>query len=215
MFDASQMAQLAESYYAPHIQSISWSDPWDGLFIREMLEKLSNGSVLLVPYDVDKNHEPCLSGGKKAHWAAVKGFVVPLINQQQLDYCKKLSSTSERCSEESIAGLPIYQYDAPLSHPSLSQSSNYKPPELENTSSIVDLEMIVDFADPRLEQHLRLITQQSKSKHQGVWTYASLKDSNHNLMQFDEDRVTEPDFKVPAELSALRGKAVFLSPNPM
>lgn len=225
MFDASQMAHLAETYYAPHVRSIAWSEPWDGLFVREMLEKLSSGSILLVPYDVDKNHEPCMSGGKKAHWVAVKGFVLPILTQEQLDYCKLLCEPSVNCTTDSIQGLPIFHFDAHststpdpsvdlLPTSSASSSAKISTPGL---SSGLKLEQIIDYTNPHLEQHLRLITQQSKSKHQGVWTYTSLRDSNHNLMQFDEDRVTDANFKVPSELSALRGKAVFVSPktNPM
>jgi len=198
MFNASEMAQLAETYYSLHLRSQYWSEPWDDSFIRAMLEKLCVGSIALVPYDVDKNHEPCLSGGRKAHWAAVKGFVVPLFTPEQISYCTFLCGSVLSY----VGGLPMFQIDSAA---------------LEEGASAASVEIvltkIVDFSNPQLEHQLRLITQQSKSKHQAIWTYTSLRDSNHNLMHFDEDRGTDPGFKVPSELGALRGKAVFISPH--
>jgi len=43
---------------------------------RVILELLSQGKVLLVPYDADFNHQPCLKKGHKAHWAVVYGFLI-------------------------------------------------------------------------------------------------------------------------------------------
>ncbi|XP_071079323.1 actin maturation protease-like [Haliotis cracherodii] len=40
--------------------------------------KMLRGSLLLVPYDADKNHYPCLKKGHKAHWALITGFFVVL-----------------------------------------------------------------------------------------------------------------------------------------
>ena len=36
-----------------------------------------DGSLVLVPYDADKDNSPCLLGGTRAHWALVRGLAVP------------------------------------------------------------------------------------------------------------------------------------------
>lgn len=35
------------------------------------------GRLALVPYDADKDNSPCLLGGARAHWALIRGVVVP------------------------------------------------------------------------------------------------------------------------------------------
>ena len=41
-----------------------------------LLDTLTSGQMLLVPYDCGHNHGPALHGGKKAHWALITGFVI-------------------------------------------------------------------------------------------------------------------------------------------
>ena len=41
-----------------------------------ILDSLTSGQMLLVPYDCGHNHGPALHGGKKAHWALITGFVI-------------------------------------------------------------------------------------------------------------------------------------------
>ncbi|KAH8383552.1 hypothetical protein KR009_009285 [Drosophila setifemur] len=44
----------------------------------KVTELLSAGGCLLVPYDADVNHAPCLKSGHRAHWALVVGFLVDI-----------------------------------------------------------------------------------------------------------------------------------------
>lgn len=51
---------------------------------------LSTTQTILVPYDADKNHTPCLAGGHKAHWCVLVGFAVSLTTDgtnQMLQIC--------------------------------------------------------------------------------------------------------------------------------
>ncbi|EDV42405.2 uncharacterized protein Dana_GF17032 [Drosophila ananassae] len=41
-------------------------------------ELLHAGGCLLVPYDADVNHAPCLKSGHRAHWALIVGFLVDI-----------------------------------------------------------------------------------------------------------------------------------------
>lgn len=39
-------------------------------------EKLRQHCMLLVPYDAERNHYPCLLNGHKAHWTLICGYLV-------------------------------------------------------------------------------------------------------------------------------------------
>ncbi|KAH8236744.1 hypothetical protein KR026_009796 [Drosophila bipectinata] len=43
---------------------------------NKVKELLQAGGCLLVPYDADVNHAPCLKSGHRAHWALIVGFLV-------------------------------------------------------------------------------------------------------------------------------------------
>lgn len=44
--------------------------------VRDLLMALTEGKAIVVPYDADKDHSPCLAGGTKAHWCTLVGFAV-------------------------------------------------------------------------------------------------------------------------------------------
>ena len=71
MYSAENLAKLAKEFYA--LESLVISDGFedDNFVVSEVLK----GSAVLVPYDADKNHEPCLENGHRAHWALVTGQV--------------------------------------------------------------------------------------------------------------------------------------------
>lgn len=69
MYSAENLAQLAKEFYGLECRVIS-----DGFADhRYVISELLKGSALLVPYDADKNHKPCLEKGHKAHWALLTG----------------------------------------------------------------------------------------------------------------------------------------------
>ena len=71
MFSAQDMGLLAEQYYKLKYKVVNDSlEDYLGL-----LHHLYQGYPVLVPYDADRNHEPCLKKGHKAHWAVVTGKV--------------------------------------------------------------------------------------------------------------------------------------------
>ncbi|XP_016952496.1 UPF0692 protein CG33108 [Drosophila biarmipes] len=43
---------------------------------RKVKELLKAGGCLIVPYDADVNHAPCLKSGHRAHWALIVGYLV-------------------------------------------------------------------------------------------------------------------------------------------
>ncbi|XP_034663795.1 UPF0692 protein CG33108 [Drosophila subobscura] len=46
------------------------------LCCSKVKELLQAGGCLLVPYDADVNHAPCLKTGHRAHWALIVGYLV-------------------------------------------------------------------------------------------------------------------------------------------
>lgn len=80
MFSAQDMGSLARKYY-----KLSCNVVENGLNdIEKLKEHLCMGHPVLVPYDADKNHEPCLKRGHKAHWAVITGSVSHV--EQQLSH---------------------------------------------------------------------------------------------------------------------------------
>ena len=69
MFSAWDMGSLAKKYY-----ELTFDVIINGLEdYVQILNHLCKGYPVLVPYDADRNHEPCLKKGNKAHWAVITG----------------------------------------------------------------------------------------------------------------------------------------------
>lgn len=73
MFSVDDMASLAKAMI-PNITTQIIT----GLLDKRdaVIHSLARGAILLVPYDADRNHQPCCRKGHKAHWAAVCGALV-------------------------------------------------------------------------------------------------------------------------------------------
>ena len=69
MYSTENLGQLAREFYGLGYQVISYGFEDHHLIVSELLK----GSAVLVPYDADKNHKPCLENGHKAHWALLTG----------------------------------------------------------------------------------------------------------------------------------------------
>ncbi|XP_062860957.1 actin maturation protease [Trichomycterus rosablanca] len=76
MFSASDMAQLAQEVCGCRVQRLSGGMTGDNVPL--ILKHLTDGQPILIPYDEDFNHEPCLRSGHKAHWAVASGVVLGL-----------------------------------------------------------------------------------------------------------------------------------------
>ncbi|XP_075983269.1 actin maturation protease [Anticarsia gemmatalis] len=77
MFSCKQMAKLAEKAHSlAEIDNVRCLLKQGGLFSTDTVERLLNGAILLVPYDADCNHSPCLRNGHTAHWALVCGIII-------------------------------------------------------------------------------------------------------------------------------------------
>lgn len=70
VFAAHDMARLASDIYQCKAEVLKGN-----LFENRhiLLSHLLQGHPVLVPYDNDKNFEPCLQNGHRAHWAVITG----------------------------------------------------------------------------------------------------------------------------------------------
>ncbi|XP_022909753.1 actin maturation protease [Onthophagus taurus] len=70
MFSCYNMCELANQFTTYRTQVFEGT--LNSGYIKHFL---FDGGCLLVPYDVDKNDEPCLNNGTKAHWAVISGII--------------------------------------------------------------------------------------------------------------------------------------------
>lgn len=73
MFSTTALAQLAEKTVTglqAEVRRDVLSSP------ATLLQLLLQGDLILVPYDAERNHQPGLKGGHKAHWGVVCGCLV-------------------------------------------------------------------------------------------------------------------------------------------
>ncbi|KAL7870419.1 hypothetical protein SRHO_G00079160 [Serrasalmus rhombeus] len=77
MFSAGDMALLAEEVCGCRVQKLSGG--MIGGNAALVLKHLTEGRPILIPYDEDFNHEPCLRQGHKAHWAVASGVLLGLV----------------------------------------------------------------------------------------------------------------------------------------
>ncbi|KAJ0173810.1 hypothetical protein K1T71_010959 [Dendrolimus kikuchii] len=77
MFSCKQLADLAEQVFKlANVNHLTVQVQKGGLLSQETIDRLLDGVVLLVPYDADCNHSPCLKNGHTAHWALICGIIV-------------------------------------------------------------------------------------------------------------------------------------------
>ncbi|XP_061072744.1 actin maturation protease isoform X2 [Conger conger] len=74
VFSARDMALLAEEVCGCHAEHLSGGMGGDNS--SRIVRHLSAGLPVLIPYDEDFNHEPCLRSGHRAHWAVASGILL-------------------------------------------------------------------------------------------------------------------------------------------
>lgn len=72
MFSAQNLLELAKSelYCTGKLLNASC------ISVRELLTFITESKAIVVPYDADKDHSPCLARGHKAHWCTLVGFAI-------------------------------------------------------------------------------------------------------------------------------------------
>ncbi|XP_072346307.1 actin maturation protease isoform X1 [Scyliorhinus torazame] len=76
MFSGADMVKLAEEVFQCHGELLH--EGLTGSNKARIMQHLLAGYPVLLPYDEDFNHEPCLRKGHRAHWAVVSGVLLGL-----------------------------------------------------------------------------------------------------------------------------------------
>ncbi|MBN3310417.1 CS054 protein, partial [Amia calva] len=71
---AQAMALLAEEVYGCVAELLTGG--LGGENQARVIAHLSQGGPVLIPYDEDFNHEPCLRNGHRAHWSVASGVLL-------------------------------------------------------------------------------------------------------------------------------------------
>ena len=151
---------------------------------RLLLDHVLSRHALLVPYDCDKDHTPCLARGHNAHWCLIVGVAVTLqkdkLNQKLLDYCVKDSSLQNH-----------YQLSSAL----MSEEGR---------------ELLLAICESNSDS-VHVFARHGKSRHLALWSWDMLLQSNANLFELDPNRIAD-EYVVPSEglSSALSSKIVIL-----
>ncbi|XP_012888098.1 PREDICTED: UPF0692 protein C19orf54 homolog [Dipodomys ordii] len=84
MFSVADMGRLAQETLGCQAELIYGG--LGGPNRTRVLQHLITGQPMLIPYDEDFNHEPCLRKGHKAHWAVCAGILVGVQGTLSLSY---------------------------------------------------------------------------------------------------------------------------------
>ncbi|CAH1792693.1 unnamed protein product [Owenia fusiformis] len=105
MYSVRDMVSLVRDLGAEAKMSSNMKDSME-LFC----EHLKQGGAILVPYDSDRNHEPCCKCGHKAHWAIVTGFLlVPKEYSVEEGNSQSLIDTCNTAQDKQDGQLPYLQ----------------------------------------------------------------------------------------------------------
>ncbi|KAE9547872.1 hypothetical protein FO519_008917 [Halicephalobus sp. NKZ332] len=111
MFSAEWLMRIGNEFYKKgSFETIGFPSGFD------IVEKINDGKVFLVPYDCDKNFDPINRNGEGAHWAAVVGYFV--IGGKSEESTNKISFEKVG-SEVREEDLYVVAYQGKSKHPTL------------------------------------------------------------------------------------------------
>ncbi|GFR73803.1 UPF0692 protein C19orf54 homolog [Elysia marginata] len=185
MFSVSHMKELSSYFLECPVKHLILGDDAqpEKSELLEIITHLLLRNVLLVPYDADKNHSPCLRKGHKAHWAVITGIFVafpgldsPPINIKTA--CEMDTEIPSLCHWPEHPPLSLCKDLASFVTDSLSHAK-------QNNSSSFPVRLYV-------------YGHQGKSKHARLWNLSELLQSNAQLEESGPQRDTE-DYVIPME----------------
>ena len=150
------------------------SDEWS---LEEMvIDILLGQSAVLVPYDADRNHSPCLARGHRAHWCLLVGVCLVF------DCVGSLQSTTQEILKH-------------CHHSSYSSHYTVRPEEFAHQlKSCFEQHPFKRFLDDNL---IYIFARHGKSVHLGLWSLRDLIASNGNLDEVDPKRSNPLEYVVP------------------
>lgn len=174
------------------VVSVESSDTLQDLVVQIV----SGQKAVLVPYDADKDHTPCLALGHSAHWCLLVGLCLVIkpdgkwapLTQNFLEHCWQTPTSHhyvvrETCMEDFTALLKK-MFD--------SQSSMKESLE---------------------ENLIHVFARHGKTAHLGMWSLRELLLSNGNLMHVDPRRSNPLEYVIPKGglEEGLRNRIIFVT----
>ena len=152
----------------------------------DVFDIILQGKALLVPYDADKDHTPCLEKGHKAHWCLLVGFAIVLSSNLDNSFVLQCFTPTS-----SLPGHFVIRED---------QKASFLINKLSLQSSA----------------QLYVFVRHGKSAHLGLWKFTGLLESNGNLVEIDPRRTRPGEYVIPdgGIERGLSGKALVVS-NPV
>ena len=196
IFSAKTLVDICTDHL--HVKAHVLNMDAHGDTIREILERIISGrTAVVVPYDADKNHTPCLAGGHKAHWCLLVGLCLVL----------KKSKTSGTAAER------LLKYSCPVPDNPTHRVLNGEC--LEEFSKFLT-EILSSQSTPDLlkDDWIHVFARQGKSTHLGLWSLRDLVQSNGNLLEVDPKRSNPQEYVLPEGgrlREGLGNKLVFIS----
>ncbi len=160
--------------------------------VEEMLVE----KAILVPYDADKDHTPCLARGHSAHWCLLVGLCLVLEYPTEGGVTPPRASSLLECC-----------------HPLNSNPAHYVVSEiqrLEFAELLKTFEAVGGLLD---RNRIYVFARHGKSSHLGLWSLRDLLESNRNLVEVDPRRSNPQEYVIPAGglKQGLKNKVIFVT----
>ena len=149
-----------------------------------VLEHLLCGRAIVVPYDCDKDHTPCLAKGHRAHWCLLVGVAFPMQVRSQA-----LGHLQLHCTQD------------------LSIRNHYVLDDDDHVlQSTLAAKALSDCKNPYV------FARHGKSRYLSLWKLSDLLKSNANIAEFSPQRCEDDCILPDQDLSECLGsKIVVLS----
>lgn len=175
MFSAHSLGEVIVNHLLLRAQVINMVS--HTLLLPDLLVDVILGhSAVLVPYDADKDHSPCLSQGHRAHWCLLVGVCVVLERET-------LSSSLLKCCHPISTCAGYYILDEACTKDSA-----------EILKETLDSQCMQGFLD---DDQVYVFARQGKSSHLGLWSLRKLMESNQNLVEVDPQRSNPVEYVIP------------------
>ncbi len=191
MFSFVAMKQIIERHLFHQAKVISTGTPSN---LKDLLYGvISSQTSVLIPYDADKNHSPCLAHGHRAHWCLLVGvcFTLDPLNQPK----SLISGLLEFCHQRVWDSMHYYTLD---------------PEKTQDFVKLLDPTTMSSLLGNNL---LYVFARHGKSSYLGLWRLRDLLESNNNLVEVDPKRSNPLEYIIPEGglKETLKGKALMIT----
>lgn len=199
VFSSETLADVSVNHLHMQARVVRMDAAGDAL--RALLAGVISGrGAVVVPYDADKDHTPCLAKGHRAHWCLLVGLCLLLKEPELPGY----------------ASVPLTLRLLKCCHPTRNNPVHHtlKEGHVEEFSKILtkslDSQSMLDILKG---DWIYVFARQGKSAHLGLWNLRNLVESNANLMEVEPKRSNPLEYVIPEGglKEGLQNKVVFIT----